>query len=157
MSATNSRRRRSASVSLVVGLGTMGIATRAPIRRSTASNSWACAPVTPRRAAISTRTFPGVPRFEDLTEALAALKPDAVSICAYTEHHAPMALEALAAGAHVFCEKPLAESLEAAEKVVAAARKAKRRCWSATSCASIPHGRASSRSAARSASRSSCA
>ena len=35
-----------------------------------------------------------------------------------------MALEALAAGAHVFCEKPLAESLEAAEKVVAAARKA---------------------------------
>ena len=35
-----------------------------------------------------------------------------------------MALEALAAGAHVFCEKPLAESLEAAEQVVAAARKA---------------------------------
>jgi predicted dehydrogenase len=35
-----------------------------------------------------------------------------------------MALKALAAGAHVFCEKPLADSLEAAEKVVAAARKA---------------------------------
>jgi predicted dehydrogenase len=33
-----------------------------------------------------------------------------------------MALEALAAGAHVFYEKPLADTLEAAEKVVAAAR-----------------------------------
>jgi predicted dehydrogenase len=70
------------------------------------------------------KAFPGVSRFEGLTEALSALKPDAVSINTYTEHHAPMALEALAAGAHVFCEKPLADSLEATEKVVAAARKA---------------------------------
>jgi predicted dehydrogenase len=70
------------------------------------------------------KAFPGVPRFDGLTEALQALNPDAVSISTYTEHHAPMALEALAAGAHVFCEKPLADSLEAAERVVAAARKA---------------------------------
>ena len=35
-----------------------------------------------------------------------------------------MALEALAAGAHVFCEKPLADSLEAAEAVAATARNA---------------------------------
>src|ERR1700751_591013 len=70
------------------------------------------------------KAFPGVPRFDGLAEALEALKPDAVSINTYTEHHAPMALEALAAGAHVFCEKPLAELVEAAEKGVAAARKA---------------------------------
>jgi len=70
--------------------------------------------------------FAGVPRFEDLPAALAALKPDAVAIAAYTEFHAPMALQALEAGAHVFCEKPLADTLDAAEKIVAAARAAKR-------------------------------
>jgi len=36
--------------------------------------------------------FPGVPRFETLEEGLAATHPDAVAICAYTEHHAAMAL-----------------------------------------------------------------
>ena len=74
----------------------------------------------------STQEFAHVPRFERLGEALDKLTPDAVAICAYTEHHAPMALEALAAGAHVFCEKPLADTLEAAEAIVAAARKAKK-------------------------------
>ena len=69
--------------------------------------------------------FPGVARFERLDEALAALKPDAVAIAAYTEHHAGMALKALAAGAHVFCEKPLADTMRAAEEVAAAAQKSR--------------------------------
>ncbi len=70
------------------------------------------------------REFVGVPRFDDLGEALAALEPDAVAIAAYTEHHAPMALKAIEAGAHVFCEKPLADTLPAAEAIVAAAKAA---------------------------------
>lgn len=66
--------------------------------------------------------FPGLPRFDRYDEALATLRPDAVAICTYTEHHAVMALQAFAAGAHVFCEKPLAETLGAARHVVDAAR-----------------------------------
>ena len=111
---------------LVVGLGTMGTS---HARAYQAIAGFELAGLCTRNAAARgdlDKEFPGLPRYEGLTEALQALKPDAVAIAAYTEHHAPMALEALQAGAHVFCEKPLAESLEAAERVVAAARKANR-------------------------------
>ena len=125
MSETNSQTGKPQRV-LVVGLGTMGMS---HARAYQAIDGFELAGLCTRNAATRSdldKPFPGIPRFDGLTEALAALKPDAVSINTYTEHHAPMALEALAAGAHVFCEKPLAESLEAAEKVVAAARKANR-------------------------------
>jgi predicted dehydrogenase len=109
---------------LVVGLGTMGTS---HARAYKAINGFELVGLCTRNAAARRdldKEFAGLPRFEGLTEALASLKPDAVAISAYTEHHAPMALEALASGAHVFCEKPLADTLEAAEKVVAAARAA---------------------------------
>jgi predicted dehydrogenase len=111
---------------LVVGLGTMGLS---HARAFKAIDGFELAGLCTRNAGARRdldQEFPDVPRFEGLTDALHALKPDAVAIATYTEHHAPMALEALEAGAHVFCEKPLADSLEAAEKVVAAARKANR-------------------------------
>src|SRR5271155_621103 len=111
---------------LVVGLGTMGMSHARAYR---AIDGFELVGLCTRNAAARRdldQEFAGVPRFEGLTEALAQLKPDAVAICTYTEHHAPMALEALAAGAHVFCEKPLADTLEAAESVVAAARAAKK-------------------------------
>src|SRR5271168_3907962 len=123
LSETNNRAGKPQRV-LVVGLGTMGMShARAYQAIDGFELVGLCTRKASARADLDT-AFPGVPRFDGLTEALSALKPDAVSICTYTEHHAPMALEALAAGAHVFCEKPLAESLEAAEAVVAAARKA---------------------------------
>jgi len=111
---------------LVVGLGTMGLS---HARAYKAIDGFELVGLCTRNAAARSdldAEFPGLPRYDGLSEALHALKPDAVAIAAYTEHHAPMALEAFAAGAHVFCEKPLADSLEAAERVVAAARKAKR-------------------------------
>jgi predicted dehydrogenase len=111
---------------LVVGLGTMGMShARAYQAIAGFDLVGLCTRNATTRSDLDTE-FPGVPRYEGLSEALQALKPDAVAIAAYTEHHAPMALEALAAGAHVFCEKPLADSLEAAERVAAAAHKARK-------------------------------
>jgi predicted dehydrogenase len=78
-----------------------------------------------RRGDVSAE-FPGVPLHADFSSALAAVRPDAVSICTYTQSHAAYCVEALAAGCHVFCEKPLAATLDDAERVVAAARAARR-------------------------------
>jgi predicted dehydrogenase len=59
--------------------------------------------------------------FDDYYEALEATKPDAVSINTYPDTHEPYILAALAAGCHVFTEKPVADSIAGAERVVAAA------------------------------------
>jgi predicted dehydrogenase len=64
----------------------------------------------------------GYPRFEDFDEAMAATKPDAVSVNTWPNTHAELAIKALNAGCHVFMEKPIATNIEDAEKVVAAAR-----------------------------------
>jgi predicted dehydrogenase len=52
---------------------------------------------------------------------------DIVDICAPGDTHAEIAIAALAAGKHVLCEKPLANSVAEAEAMVAAARAASRR------------------------------
>jgi predicted dehydrogenase len=51
---------------------------------------------------------------------------DAVSVIVPNKFHAPLALQALAAGKHVFCEKPPALSAKEMTAMQAAARKAKR-------------------------------
>ena len=71
----------------------------------------------------------GIPRhFSDVGEMLRAVPElDAVSIIVPNKFHAPLALQALAAGKHVFCEKPPAMSAKQMAAMQAAAAKAKRR------------------------------
>ena len=52
---------------------------------------------------------------------------DLVDICTPGDSHAEIALAALAAGKHVLCEKPLANTVEEAEAMTAAAEEAERR------------------------------
>jgi len=78
------------------------------------------------RGALS-RELGGLPEFSDYYEALKATRPDVVSINTYPETHGAYARAAIAAGAHVFCEKPLAESVEEAQSIVDAAKAAKRK------------------------------
>lgn len=60
----------------------------------------------------------GLPTFSDFDEALAATQPDVVSINTYPETHAEYAKKSLAAGAHLFVEKPLANTVEEAQEIV---------------------------------------
>lgn len=64
--------------------------------------------------------------FTDYREMLALGDLDAVSICVPNHLHKPMALDALAAGKHVLCEKPPALNAREAQEMAQAARKARR-------------------------------
>jgi predicted dehydrogenase len=67
------------------------------------------------------------PLFEGYQAALAALRPELVSVNTYSESHADYAIAAMDAGAHIFVEKPLATTVEDARRVVAKAREAGRK------------------------------
>lgn len=69
----------------------------------------------------------GLPTFDNFEEALKTARPDAVCISTYPGTHAAFAIKALEAGAHVFVEKPIAETLEDATAVVKAAEKANKK------------------------------
>ena len=84
-----------------------------------------CDPQTEARAAFASRQ-PATPVFEDFEEMLRATQPDIVAICTPPFLHHPQCLAALARGCHVFCEKPLAETLAQADEVIAAAEAAGR-------------------------------
>ena len=69
----------------------------------------------------------GYPLFSDYNQALAETKPDAVCISTYPDTHEAFAIMALEQGCHVFIEKPIADTVEGAKRVMEAAQKADRK------------------------------
>lgn len=63
------------------------------------------------------------PLYEDYEAALEATRPDVVCIATYPDTHEHYTIKALEMGCHVFLEKPLANTVTGAERVVAAARR----------------------------------
>lgn len=61
------------------------------------------------------------PTFQDFDVALRETQPDAVCVSTWPDTHARFVTAALDAGCHVFVEKPLADSVEAAEEIVSKA------------------------------------
>jgi predicted dehydrogenase len=111
---------------LVVGLGNMGMShalayTRIP--------EFEVVGVCTRH--IADKSLPealiGAQRYSNYEQAVAELKPDVVSVNTLPDTHADYAIKAMEAGAHVFVEKPLAETVESAERVVAAATRTRRK------------------------------
>lgn len=79
------------------------------------------------RAALNAELGGGYEEFAYFDEALRTTRPDAVSISTYPDTHANYAEAAFSAGCHVFMEKPLAETVADAERIVACARAADRK------------------------------
>jgi predicted dehydrogenase len=67
------------------------------------------------------------PVFDDMDDAIKATRPDAVCISTYPDTHEGYAIKAFENGCHVFIEKPLADSVEGAKRVVRAAEKANKK------------------------------
>ncbi len=64
----------------------------------------------------------GVKVYDSYEEMLSDSSVDAVSVCAANAAHAEMTVDALKAGKHVLCEKPMATTLADCERMVRASR-----------------------------------
>jgi predicted dehydrogenase len=87
--------------------------------------TWCCDPSDAAREAVADR-FPQARMTADLDEVLADDVVDAVVLATPVASHAEHALRVLEARKHCFVEKPLAQSVADAERVVAAAQEARR-------------------------------
>lgn len=103
---------------LVVGCGNMG-ASHARAYHRLSSDFQLCGLVarTPATRDALAAELGGVATFADFERAYAATRPDVVSVNTYPDTHAAIAKVALQGGSHVFCEKPLAETVEEAQQI----------------------------------------
>jgi len=111
---------------LVVGLGHLGASHASTYHRNPGFEIVGLCSRTIRSKPVP-EELQGYPLFEDYTAALAALRPDAVSVNTWPDTHAAYAIAAMVAGAHVFMEKPIGTSNAEAEAVVATARRTGRK------------------------------
>jgi predicted dehydrogenase len=109
---------------LVVGCGNMGTSHARAYDRLDDFNIAGVVSRGPESRDRLSKELGGVARFDNYEKALKETRPDAVCISTYPGTHAEYAITALEAGAHVFVEKPIAETVEDAEAVVKAAEKA---------------------------------
>ncbi|GAB3955860.1 Gfo/Idh/MocA family oxidoreductase [Spirosoma harenae] len=76
------------------------------------------------KVVLNERLGGGYPLFDDYKTALESTRPDAVCISTYPDTHEAFAVMAFEQGCHVFMEKPIADSVEGAKRVMEAAQKA---------------------------------
>lgn len=81
----------------------------------------------PEARALAERSgrFPAV--YSGVEEMIEKTRPEVVIICTPPAAHSLQTIQALAAGCHVFCEKPMAEDLHQAKAIIRAAEQANRR------------------------------
>ena len=108
---------------LVVGCGHMGSSHAAAYHQM---NEFEIAGLVSRgdsNAMLNKQLNADYPLYADFYEALKQTTPDAVCIATYQDTHEAYAIKAIETGCDVFIEKPLADSVAGAERVVQAAKK----------------------------------
>lgn len=108
---------------LVVGCGNMGTSHARAYHKMDDFNIVGLVSRGPKSRGRLSEELGGVRQFDNYEEALASTKPDAVCISTYPDTHSDYAIKALNAGAHVFVEKPISETVKQANAVVETAKK----------------------------------
>ncbi|HRE51592.1 MAG TPA: Gfo/Idh/MocA family oxidoreductase [Flavitalea sp.] len=112
---------------LVVGCGNMGSSHAFAYQTEDGFEICGLVSTGKTKEALNEKLGGGYPLFDDFEKALAATNPDAVCISTYPDTHERYAIACLERGCHVFIEKPLADSVEGAERVAAAAKKSNKK------------------------------
>lgn len=117
-----------------LGLGVIGTGDRAvgylqgifgQLRAEKTAEVMGVADINPVRAAEGQKDLQAQQSFTDYRKLLELDKLDAVFVMTPDFTHAPIVLDALAAGKHVYCEKPMATTVEDCGAIAAAAAKAR--------------------------------
>lgn len=103
---------------LVIGCGNMGASHARAYHRNPGYEVVGLVAPSPRRREALAAELGGVPQYDDVDTAMADATPDVVSVNTYPDAHHALVKQALLAGCHVFCEKPLAETVEHAQELV---------------------------------------
>ncbi|KAA9356303.1 Gfo/Idh/MocA family protein [Larkinella humicola] len=109
---------------LVVGCGNMGSSHAQAYHRLDGFEICGIVSTGKSKEVLNEKLGGGFTLFSDFEEALEQTKPDAVCISTYPDTHEAFAVKSFEAGCHVFIEKPVADSVAGAERVVEAAVKA---------------------------------
>ena len=105
---------------LVIGLGNMGLSHALAYQ---ANPEFEMVGLVNRSRPTLPEALENVPFSTDFHSLMARTEPDLVAIATYTDSHAELAIAAMEAGAHVFVEKPLAENIADARRVIETARR----------------------------------
>jgi len=112
---------------LVVGCGNMGASHATAYHMLDGVEI--CGLVSPGKSkeTLNAKLGGGYTLYNDFEDALKKTSPDAVCISTYPDTHEKYAIKSLESGCHVFIEKPLADTVEGAERVAKAAKKANKK------------------------------
>ena len=110
----------------LVGAGRAGLVHASNLRQHTADAEMSAIVDGDLERATAMAADVGGKPFGTLAEAVADVAIDAVVIATPTHTHRDLAVEALTAGLHVFCEKPMALSARECDDMIAAAQAADR-------------------------------
>lgn len=106
---------------LVVGCGNMGAAHSLAYQQLDEFTLCGLVARGDSKTRLKAQLAADIPLFDDLKRAISETHADAVCIATWPDSHEALALTALAAGCHVFLEKPLATTVSGAKRVVATA------------------------------------